>query len=191
MAIQFRCLYRYQLKNKILYIIKSDYFYNRRTFFCLIVDSLESLLLLYIMKEILRYKNCFVCGEKNIGGLKAKFFFDGENAFTDVVATDNFEGYNNIYHGGVIASLLDEVMIKVLLAQEIIAVTAEMTIKYKRPVQIGTKLRFTGSLINQKGKLYYTEGELRDDDNVLYASATGKYIKANDTFKAQLMKSID
>ncbi len=144
------------------------------------------------MKEIFRYKNCFVCGEKNIGGLHAKFFYDGEKAFADVLATENFEGYHEIYHGGVIASLLDEVMIKVLLAENIFAVTAEITIKYKLPVRIGTKLRFTGKLINQKGgKLFFTEGELTDDSGNLYASATAKYIKASDTLKAQLMKSID
>lgn len=143
------------------------------------------------MKEVVRYKNCFVCGEKNIGGLKAKFFYDGEKAFTDILATNNFEGYYEIYHGGVISALLDEVMIKALLAENIFAVTAEMTIKFKRPVIVGTKLRFTGKLTNQRGKLYFTEGELRDDNSVLYASAVGKYIKANDTLKAQLMKSID
>lgn len=144
------------------------------------------------MKEILRYKNCFVCGEKNIGGLQAKFFYDGEKAFTDVLATDKFEGYHEIYHGGVIASLLDEVMIKALLAENIFAVTAELTIKYKLPVRIGTKLKFTGKLINQKGgKLFFTEGELIDDDGTLYASASAKYVKASDTLKAQLMKSID
>ena len=147
---------------------------------------------LYQMKEIVRYKNCFVCGEKNISGLKAKFYFDGEKAFTNVVADSNFEGYHQIYHGGVIASLLDEVMIKALLAQDIFAVTAEMTIKYKRPVLIGTKLQFTGTLVDQKGgKLFFAEGKLIDDKNIVYATSTGKYIKANDTLKAQLMKSID
>ncbi len=143
------------------------------------------------MKEIKRYKNCFVCGEQNIGGLQARFYFDGEKAFSDVVATDNFEGYHGIYHGGVISSMLDEVMIKALLAQDIMAVTAEMTLKFKKPVLIGTKIRFTGWLVSQKGKLIFTEGELRDENDILYASSTGKFIKANDTLKAQLMKSID
>ncbi len=143
------------------------------------------------MKEILRYKNCFVCGEKNIGGLQAKFYYDGEKAFTELLATDKFEGYNGIYHGGVISSLLDEVMIKALLAEKIFAVTAEMTIKFKRPVLVGTELRFIGKLVLQKKKLFVTEGEVIDNNNLVYATATGKYIQANDSLKAQLMKSID
>ena len=143
------------------------------------------------MKEILRYKNCFVCGEKNIGGLQAKFYFDGTVAFTELEASDNFEGYHGIYHGGVISSLLDEVMIKALLALDIMAVTAEMTIKYKQPVLVGMKLRFEGKLVSQKGKLYFTEGKVVDENGVVYATSTGKYIRANDTLKAQLLKSID
>ncbi len=143
------------------------------------------------MKEIKRYKNCFVCGEKNSGGLKAKFYFDGEKAISEIVATDNFEGYNGIYHGGVISSMLDEIMIKAILAQDIMAVTAEMTLKFKKPVIIGTKLRFTGWIVSQKGRLILTEGELIDNHDTLYATATGKYLKVNDTLKAQLMKSID
>lgn len=143
------------------------------------------------MKEILRYKNCFVCGEKNIGGLQAKFYFDGKVAFTELVATDNFEGYHGIYHGGVISSLLDEVMIKALLAQEIMAVTAEMTIKYKQPVLVGTKLRFEGEMTSNRGKLFLAEGRVVDEKGAVYATSTGKYIQANETLKAQLMKSID
>lgn len=143
------------------------------------------------MKEIVRYPHCFVCGEKNIHGLNAKFYHDGEKAFTEVTASEKFEGYRGIYHGGVISSLLDEVMIKAILAEDIFVVTAEMTIKYKRPVLIGEKLILIGKISDNKGKVYFTEGEVRDDKGTIYAVATGKYIRANDDLKAQLMKSLD
>ena len=75
------------------------------------------------MKEVAKYPHCFVCGDQNVHGLKAKFFFDGEKAFTEVTADGSFEGYRGIYHGGIIATLLDEVMIKAILAQPVTAVT--------------------------------------------------------------------
>lgn len=143
------------------------------------------------MKEILRYSNCFVCGENNIGGLKAKFYYDGEKAFTEIKASEHFEGYKGIYHGGVISSLLDEVMIKAILAEDVFAVTKEMTIKYIRPVKIGDDLIFTGQKIKNKGRVYFTEGAVKDKKGEIYASATGKYIKADDSLKAQLLKSKD
>lgn len=143
------------------------------------------------MKEVVKYTHCFVCGDKNQHGLKAKFFFDGEKAFTELTADESFEGYRGIYHGGVIASLLDEVMIKALLAQDMYVVTAEMTVKYLKPVLTGTRLTFTGKLIKQKGKLYFTEGSVADCEGTIYASATGKYIKAGEELTATLMKSIE
>lgn len=143
------------------------------------------------MKEILRYSNCFVCGEKNIHGLNAKFYYDGEKAFTEIIASDKFEGYRNIFHGGVIASLLDEVMIKAILANGIYAVTREMTIKYLSPVKIGDKLLFSGKILKSKGRLIITEGEVSDQSGNQYAVSSGKYIKADDSLKQTLLKSIE
>ena len=45
------------------------------------------------MKEVLKYANCFVCGDENHHGLKARFFYDGEKATTEVTASPEFEGY--------------------------------------------------------------------------------------------------
>ncbi len=143
------------------------------------------------MKEVLRYPKCFVCGDKNIHGIQAKFYYDGEKASTEITASDKFEGYQGVYHGGVIASLLDEVMVKAILAQEIIAVTREMTLKYFSPVRVGDKLIFTGKIIKSKGALFLTEGEVKDSQGKLYASASGKYLAAKDELKSELMKSVE
>jgi len=143
------------------------------------------------MREILKYPNCFVCGDKNINGLKAKFYFDGKNAFTEIIADGKFEGYKGIYHGGVISSLMDEVMIKAILASGKFVVTAEITVKYKLPVRVGEKLKFIGTVLKEKGQLIVTEGSAIGENGKVYASATGKYILATDELKDQLMKSSD
>ncbi|KAA3635476.1 MAG: PaaI family thioesterase [Calditrichaeota bacterium] len=143
------------------------------------------------MKEVLKYANCFVCGDKNKSGLQAKFYYDGEKAFTEIAALESFEGYKGIFHGGVISSLLDEVMIKAILADDIFAVTAEMTVKYIQPVKVDTKLKIEGYVTKGKGRIFFTEGKVIDTAGNVYATATGKYIKANDELKAQLMKSKD
>ncbi len=79
------------------------------------------------MNEIAKYSGCFVCGDDNECGLKAKFHFVGDKAITECVAARRFEGYYDIYHGGITATLLDEVMIKALLAQNIFALTVELS----------------------------------------------------------------
>lgn len=143
------------------------------------------------MKEIVKYSRCFVCGDQNAHGLKARFFFDGEKATTTIAADKTFEGYHGIYHGGIIATLLDEVMIKAILADEIYAVTAEMTVRYHKPVEVGDQLHFSGRVVKSKGRMYFTEGEVVGDDGAKYASATGKYIKARPDMEARLVESLD
>ena len=155
------------------------------------VDKMKNHAYLGLMKEVLKYANCFVCGDKNESGLQAKFYYDGEKAFTEIAAIESFEGYKGIYHGGVISSLLDEVMIKAILAEDIFAVTVEMTVKYIQPVKVDTQMKIEGYVTKGKGRIFFTEGKVVDSEGNVYATATGKYIKANDDLKAQLMKSKD
>ncbi len=143
------------------------------------------------MKEIIRYSKCFVCGDQNSYGLSAKFFYDGEKAITTVIADEKWEGYHGIYHGGVLSSLLDEVMIKSILAIEKIAVTAEMTIRFHQPVRVGDELQLTGWIVRSKGRIYFTEGKALSVDGKLLASASGKYIEAKSNLKEELTQSLD
>ena len=142
------------------------------------------------MKEVLSYPGCFVCGDRNIQGLRARFFHDGERAIAELIATEAFEGYKGIFHGGIVASMLDEVMIKAILALDIYAVTAEMTVRYRLPVQTGDRIRFVGRIIGRKNRLFTTEGEAIGDNGQLYASAAGTYLEALPALKARLMQSL-
>jgi uncharacterized protein (TIGR00369 family) len=143
------------------------------------------------MDEITRYENCFVCGELNQAGLQARFYYDGNQAITELTAEKSFEGYFGIYHGGILSTLLDEVMIKSILAIDVVAVTVEMTVKFITPVQTGDRLRLAGRVISKKRRLYLTEGEVTGEDGKVFATATGKYLEAKSDLKQQLLKSLD
>lgn len=143
------------------------------------------------MKEIARYSGCFVCGDNNDYGLKAKFYFKNDAAVTECTAQKRFEGYYNVYHGGITATLLDEVMIKGLLARDIFAMTVEINIKYHKLVSIGQKLFFEGKLDQKKGRLYLTTGQVKTENGDVVASATGKYLEVKSRLKEELLKSLE
>ncbi|MCX6826454.1 MAG: PaaI family thioesterase [candidate division Zixibacteria bacterium] len=149
------------------------------------------------MKEIAKYDGCFVCGHENEYGLKARFFFSDGKAVTECTAQRHFEGYRGIYHGGVMAALLDEVMIKALLAKDIFAMTVELTVKFHKAVAIGQKLHLEGCLEHQKGRLFLTVGEARLacrpsklDAGEIVASASGKYLQVKEDMKVKLMQPL-
>ena len=85
------------------------------------------------MKAIPNYPYCFVCGDKNKIGLKVAFFYEDGKAKAQYTPTRDFEGYKDICHGGILSSLLDEVMIYSLIAQGIITVTVQIEVKFKKP----------------------------------------------------------
>ena len=144
-----------------------------------------------LMQEVVIYSHCFVCGDLNQRGLQAKFYYDGRQAVTDIVATEEFEGYRGIYHGGIISTILDEVMIKAILARGVYAMTAEITVRFYRPVEVGEKIRFAGRLVGSKARMYMAEGEATGPGGVRYASASAKYVEARPDLKVRLLQSID
>ena len=131
----------------------------------------------------MKYPGCFVCGDDNPCGLKAKFYSDGSQVVTELTAQRDFEGYRDIYHGGIIATVLDEVMVKAILAGQRYAVTAEMTVRFVKPVPVGEKLKFIGRIVKTKDRFFMTEAEARGEDGTVFARATGKYIEAQKSLK--------
>jgi len=143
------------------------------------------------MKEIPKYCGCFACGDKNEHGIRARFYDDGGRVVSSMVALKQFEGYHRICHGGIAATMLDEVMVKAILARDVYAMTVEMTVRYHRLIETGQKLQFIGEIERHRGRLYFTKGEARTDDGELVAEATGKYLEVKDDLKPALMRLTD
>jgi acyl-coenzyme A thioesterase PaaI-like protein len=103
---------------------------------------------------------CFCCGTKNPIGLKLKFEMlpDGRMQTFWTPKTEH-QGFRDIVHGGLVATLLDEVMIRLLCALGIHAVTAELQTRLLKPLRAGTRYRFESRLVQDRGRLVMAEGE--------------------------------
>ena len=143
------------------------------------------------MEEIPRYAQCFVCGPENDIGLNVRFYWDGAVARAELIAGDRLEGYRGIWHGGILATVLDEAMVKAVLASGRVAMTGEMTVRFRRPIRIGTPLVLTGRVVHSRGRAHRCEAEARGTDGTLFGSATGTYIEVPESFKAELLQSVD
>jgi len=97
--------------------------------------------------ELIDDGHCFACGPKNPIGLKLKFAFDGETLKTDFITKKEHQGYFNIVHGGIITTLLDEVMVQLAIYMEMPAVTARMDIRLKKALKVGEKITVTAEIL--------------------------------------------
>lgn len=143
------------------------------------------------MKAIPNYPYCFVCGDKNKIGLKVAFFYENGKTKAQYTPTREFEGYKDILHGGILSSLLDEVMIYSIIAQGIITVTVQMEVKFKKSAKIGETLFLEGQITEDKGKILFSEGKIFKQDGTIIAESKGKFFRAEGEKKKELKANRD
>lgn len=119
---------------------------------------------------------CFVCGPKNAIGLKLDFLFEGRTISTEFMPQKVHQGYMNIVHGGIISTLLDEVMVKLAIEMGMPAVTAHMDVRLRKAVAIGKKITFRAEIRESTRKLIIAYAKAETDEGIV-ADATGKLIK--------------
>jgi acyl-coenzyme A thioesterase PaaI-like protein len=120
---------------------------------------------------------CFVCGPLNPIGLKLRFRMDGDVCRADFTPCETHMGYEGVTHGGIIFSLLDDVMANWLWLQGERCFTARADIRYRAQLPIGTPVRLEGRLVKRKGRLVQLSGcVIRCDGEAVVAEATGSFM---------------
>ncbi len=125
-------------------------------------------------------RGCFVCGQENASGLQAVFSCDKEllTSFCRLTIGDQFQGWPDIVHGGVIASLLDEACIYAGRALAETLVTAELSVRYRQPVSVGQKVTIRGEVVERRRKVLRVKARLEVDGD-LCAEADAKVFLLN------------
>ena len=117
---------------------------------------------------------CFVCGKKNESGLQLDFFYDNNKTIAKVVFDKRFQGWKDVVHGGLISTVLDEAMAKITGFYGYYCVTAEINVKFKKPVLVNKEYIIEGKILEQRGKIFFTNSLIRDNNNQIFAIANAK-----------------
>ena len=130
--------------------------------------------------------NCFACGGENPIGMHLHIELGEGTARTTWVVGDDYVGWSDKAHGGIIATLLDEVMAWAPSSFDSWAVTAEMTVRYRSPATPGEELAAEGRVVDRRRRIYEVRGEVRGADGRLVAEGSGRYLGATPSDKAAL-----
>ena len=121
--------------------------------------------------------NCFVCGTHNPIGLKVAFTLDGDACHGRFTPGANHAGFDNVTHGGIVYSLLDDVMANWLFLQGARGFTAKCEIRYRQPLPVGTEIELKCRLRQRKGRLVVLESSAaRADDGSVAATAEASFM---------------
>jgi uncharacterized protein (TIGR00369 family) len=130
--------------------------------------------------------NCFACGTTNPIGMRLHIEFGPGTARTRWTVGEDYVGWSDKAHGGIIATLLDEVMAWAPSSNDSWAVTAEMSVRYRSPASPGEELVAEGRVVEQRRRIYEVRGEVRGSDGRLVAEGSGRYLGATPSEKADL-----
>jgi len=120
---------------------------------------------------------CFGCSPANPIGLNLQFYEDGDYVKTNWNPREEFQGFINVVHGGIQATIMDEIAawcvnIKVKTA----GVTKSFSMQYLKPAFVNKgNLLFQAKLLRMekniaiiKTELYNKEGELCSEGEFHY-----------------------
>ena len=114
---------------------------------------------------------CFCCGRQNPDGLGLEFSYDGEEVSTTVSFPKKFQGYRDIVHGGLLSTVLDEVMVTLLIKMGHLAATAELNVRFLKPLRVGDPIEVRAWLIENRGRVFRVAAAATQPDGTEVARA--------------------
>ena len=125
--------------------------------------------------ELLDDDYCFACGAKNQTGLHLTFNYDNEGIWGAFVPERNHQGYKGIVHGGIISTVLDEIMARMFIDRGLKIVTVKMEVRYRKPIVVGKRLVLRAEPLPGEGKFVYAQSKVMSAEGAVLATAKGTF----------------
>jgi acyl-coenzyme A thioesterase PaaI-like protein len=122
-------------------------------------------------------RSCFVCGEENPLGLRARSFLVGDRIELEFTPRREYAGWNAVTHGGLIATVLDEVMTwAAIVHSDQACFAADFSVRLRQPLPPATPVIARAWCSGSRRRIHDTEAHLESPDGVLFATAAGRYM---------------
>ena len=122
--------------------------------------------------------HCFCCGKENQHGLRLRVDYpERAAAETSFVIPGRFSGWREMTHGGLLSMVLDELMAHACISAGVQAVTAEMTVRFIKPVATGTLVRVVGKVVEERSRLLDTQGWIYDPEGGTVAEGKARFVR--------------
>lgn len=123
------------------------------------------------------HAHCVVCGPSSERGLGLQFVLSEDGGVQGTFSCDRaFQGYTDVLHGGVISCLLDGAMTNCMFAHGHLAVTAELHVRFQRPVVTGEPATVRAWIDRSRSRLHVVKAEFVQKGQVK-ATAVGKFME--------------
>lgn len=120
---------------------------------------------------------CFGCSPTNLSGLHMRFYTDEKALYSWLRVPPHLSGWQDIVHGGVTTTILDEVMgWSAIYLLKTLVLTKSISVDFLKPVFIEQELRAEGWVIEKRGdREAVMKGLLFDSSGTLCSRARGVF----------------
>jgi acyl-coenzyme A thioesterase PaaI-like protein len=120
---------------------------------------------------------CFACGELSAHGLHLDLHVDPSGAWTELALDAQFQGWDAVAHGGIVCTILDEVMAWSVIGRGTWGVTARLNVAFRRPIVTGRPIRAEGWVVDGTKRACRTAGHVKDaSTGEVLATADGTFV---------------
>ncbi|NNC75581.1 MAG: PaaI family thioesterase [Acidimicrobiia bacterium] len=127
------------------------------------------------------YDHCFGCGRANPLGLQLDDFrIDGSTVSVDWTPRPDYQGFDGILHGGIVAAALDEAMAwAAMLTHDVFVFTGTLDFRYASQAPLDSRYRIEASVLERRGRRLRIESKLTIEGEARpVASARGLFVVA-------------
>jgi acyl-coenzyme A thioesterase PaaI-like protein len=119
---------------------------------------------------------CYACGKKNEKGLHLEFSFSeqGKSVETTFLPSDMHQGWKGVVHGGIIATIMDEAMAKLVHFLGYHAVTASLDVRFKDVAKTLESLKVKAEITKLTKRIVFTKAIANRRDGKVIAEARAK-----------------
>ena len=127
------------------------------------------------------YAHCFGCGSENPVGLGLTGFVNEGGAITaEFVPRTDYHGFNDVLHGGIVATALDEIMAwTAILLEGVMVMTGTLELRYRKPAAVDTCYKLEGRLEERRGRRLRLAGRVLEGPTAV-AEAWGLFLVVAD-----------
>ncbi len=128
-----------------------------------------------------RTSQCIICGDVNPIGMRVSFIANQQGVQASLSVSEEWQGYEAIVHGGIVAGMLDDAMWHAIYQRtQRWTVTAEIRIRYKRPVEIEQPIWVFGWVDRVDQRLIRAQAEIRqaNAEGQILAAGEGRFMPA-------------
>ncbi len=135
---------------------------------------------------------CVGCGPQSEIGLQMRFdeLEDGSVESRTTVPA-RFQGWREVVHGGIVALLLDEAMAYAAGARGVKGVTAELKLRFRKPVPTGAPLIVRGTVVWERRGVLGVTASVSDAADTLLASGEGRFVSRGEVAAGERFGTFD